>query len=145
MKDRNGFMVITAIIVSMIIGCSGQVQNRVKTDGPEKVDFRVLPFNITDVKLLDGPFLKATQLDIKTLMAYEPDRLLAGFYKEAGLQPKATKYSGWENESLAGHSLGHYLSACSMMYQTTGDVRFRERVNYIVRELEFLQAHEGGG
>ena len=46
---------------------------------------------------------------------------------------------GWENESLAGHTLGHYLSACSMMYQTTGDNRFSERVNYIVGELKLLQ------
>ena len=52
---------------------------------------------------------------------------------------------GWENESLAGHSLGHYLSACSMMYQTTGDSRFRERVNYIVDELKFLQDTDGSG
>ncbi|MBI5010766.1 MAG: glycoside hydrolase family 127 protein, partial [Bacteroidia bacterium] len=145
MKDRNGFMVITAILVSIIDGCTVQDKNSVKTGGPEKVDFRVLPFNITDVKLLEGPFLRATQLNIQTLLTYEPDRFLAGFYKEAGLQPKAAKYLGWENESLAGHSLGHYLSACSMMYQTTGDIRFRERVDYIVRELKYLQDHDGEG
>jgi DUF1680 family protein len=52
---------------------------------------------------------------------------------------------GWENETLAGHSLGHYLSACSMMYQTTGDKRFLERVNYIIGELKFLQDTDGNG
>jgi DUF1680 family protein len=145
MKEHSGFLIITAIIVSTIIGCTVQDQNRVKTGGPEKVDFRVLPFNLTNVKMLDGPLLKATQLNIKTLLAYEPDRLLAGFYKEAGLKPKAEKYPGWENESLAGHSLGHYLSACSMMYQTTGDEVFRERADYIVEELKFLQDHDGEG
>ena len=45
----------------------------------------------------------------------------------------------------AGHSLGHYLSACSMMYQTTGDKRFLERLNYIVVELKFLQDADGEG
>ena len=100
---------------------------------------------MTDIKLLDGPFLHATELDIKTLLNYEPDRLLARFYTEAGLKPKADHYMGWENESLAGHSLGHYLSACSMMYQTTGDKRFLERVNYIVDELKFLQDSDGAG
>jgi len=138
-------MLITAVFISMIVGCSVQDQNRIKTGGPEKVDFRVLPFKITDVKLLEGPFHKATQLNMQTLLNYEPDRLLAGFYIEAGLQPKAAKYSRWENESLAGHSLGHYLSACSMMYQTTGEERFRERVDYIVSELKFLQDHDGDG
>jgi DUF1680 family protein len=52
---------------------------------------------------------------------------------------------GWENETIAGHSLGHYLSACSMMYQTTGDNKFLERVNYIVDELKKLQDADGNG
>jgi hypothetical protein len=86
MKEHSGFLIITAIIVSTIIGCTVQDQNRAKTGGPEKVDFRVLPFNLSDVKMLDGPLFKATQLNIKTLLAYEPDRLLTGFYKEAGLK-----------------------------------------------------------
>ena len=113
-------------------GCSSNENKFLKPDGPEVVSFRVLPFNLTDIKLLDGPFLHATALDAKILLSYEPDRLLSRFYTEAGLKPKADHYMGWENESLAGHSLGHYLSACSMMYQTTGDEHFKERVNYIV-------------
>ena len=51
----------------------------------------------------------------------EPDRLLAWFRKEAGLAPKAEAYKGWERQTIAGHSLGHYLSACSMMVAATGD------------------------
>jgi len=126
-------------------GCSTHEKNFINASGQEVVSFRVLPFNLTDIKLLDGPFLKATELDAKILLTYEPDRLLARFYTEAGLKPKAEHYLGWENESLAGHSLGHYLSACSMMYQTTGDKRFLERVNYIVSELKFLQDASGNG
>ena len=99
----------------------------------------------TEVKLLDGPFKHAMELDVKTLLNYEPDRLLAKFYTEAGLKPKAEHYMGWENEMLAGHSLGHYLSACSMMYQTTGDTLFLKRVNYIVDELGKLQEADGDG
>ena len=49
----------------------------------------MLPFNIEDVKLLDGPFKKATELNIKSLLNYEPDRFLAKFRSEAGLKPKA--------------------------------------------------------
>jgi uncharacterized protein len=122
-----------------ISGCSSHKLSYIKSTGPEVISFRVLPFNITDIKLLDGPFLHATELDAKTLLKYDPDRLLSGFYSEAGLKPKAEHYMGWENETIAGHSLGHYLSACSMMYQTTGDKRFLEKVNYIVSELKFLQ------
>jgi DUF1680 family protein len=111
----------------------------------EVISYRALPFNLSDIKLLDGPFLHATELDAKTLLNYEPDRLLSKYYSEAGLKPKADHYMGWENETIAGHSLGHYLSACSMMYQTTGDKRFLERVNYIVGELKFLQDADGNG
>ncbi len=128
-----------------VSGCSNHVKNRIRTGGPEVVTFSVLQFPLTDVKLLDGPFLHATELDEKTLLNYEPDRLLSKFYTEAGLKPKAEHYMGWENETLAGHSLGHYLSACSMMYQTTGDTSFLNRVNYIVDELKKLQDADGDG
>ncbi|HUX95994.1 MAG TPA: beta-L-arabinofuranosidase domain-containing protein [Bacteroidales bacterium] len=100
-----------------------------KTGGPEIVDFRFLPSMLNDVKLLDGPFLHATELKRTTLLNYDPDKLLSRFYDEAGLKPKASRYLGWENESLAGHSLGHYLSGCALMYQTTGDERFRQGVD----------------
>ncbi len=117
----------------------------ITTRGPEVVAFRAIPFGITDVKLLDGPFKKATELNIKSLLNYEPDRLLAGFRREAGLKPKAEQYHGWEDNTLAGHSLGHYLSACALMYQTTGDQRFLDRVNYIVAELDSCQQASKNG
>ena len=47
--------------------------------------------------------------------------------------------------TIAGHSLGHYLSACALMFAATGDVRFRERVNYIVAELDECQRANGNG
>ena len=132
-------------LILYVAGCSFSDKNGIRTDGREVVTFAALPFTLTDVKLLEGPFLHATELDARTLLNYEPDRLLAKFYTEAGLKPKAEHYMGWENEMLAGHSLGHYLSACSMMYQTTGDERFLERVNYIVDELKRIQDKDGTG
>jgi uncharacterized protein len=134
--------IVTAILFP---GCSSHTDSTVKTGGPEIISFRALPFSLTDVKLLDGPFLHATKLDEQALLSYEPDRLLSKFYSEAGLKPKAEHYMGWENETIAGHSLGHYLSACSMMYQTTGDKRFFDRVNYIVGEMKLLQDADGSG
>ncbi|MGC1391773.1 MAG: beta-L-arabinofuranosidase domain-containing protein [Bacteroidales bacterium] len=144
MKKTTGLFFLLCLVV-IISGCSSHKLSYIKTNGPEVISFRVLPFSLNDVRLLDGPFLHATELDAKTLLNYEPDRLLSKFYSEAGLKPKADHYMGWENETIAGHSLGHYLSACSMMYQTTGDKRFSERVNYIVEELKFLQDADGNG
>jgi hypothetical protein len=145
MKKSHKLLLICFGISIAVLSCSSPEEKKVMTSGPEVVPFAVLPFSLTEVKLLDGPFLHATELGIKTLLNYEPDRLMAKFYIEAGLKPKAEHYMGWENEMLAGHSLGHYLSACSMMYQTTGDSRFLERVNYIVDELSIVQEAQGNG
>ncbi|MBC7328382.1 glycoside hydrolase family 127 protein [bacterium] len=103
------------------------------------------PFPLEEVKLLESPFKHAMELDAQYLLSLEPDRLLAGFREEAGLQPKAPKYGGWESTQVAGHTLGHYLTACSMMFVNTQDERFRKRVNYIVDELEECQKAQGDG
>ena len=143
MKKHLKIFLYPFILILALSGCSSNKMSYIKTTGPDVVSFRALPFNLTDIKLLNGPFLHATELDAKTLLNYDPDRLLSKFYSEAGLKPKADHYMGWENETISGHSLGHFLSACSMMYQTTGDKRFLERVNYIVGELKFLQDADG--
>lgn len=130
---------LTLVLIITFSGCTENTNFRISTDGPEVVEFKVLPFEITDVTLLDGPFLHATKLNVETLLNYEPDKLLAKFRTEAGLDAKDEHYKGWESNTIAGHSLGHYLSAIAMMYQTTGDERFLERVNYIVDELEIAQ------
>jgi len=103
------------------------------------------PFPLRDVKLLDGPLRHAQSLDAAYLLTLEPDRLLARFREFAGLKPKAKHYGGWEAESLSGHTLGHYLSACSLMFEATGDARFRQRVEYIVGELDACQRAHGDG
>jgi DUF1680 family protein len=145
MKKSICSFLLAGLLALTFAGCSSRETSFIRSSGPEVIAFRALPFSITDVKLLDGPFLRATELDVKILLGYEPDRLLSKFYSEAGLTPKAEHYMGWENETIAGHSLGHYLSACSMMYQTTGDKRFLERVNYIISELKTLQDADGKG
>jgi DUF1680 family protein len=102
-------------------------------------------FRLEDVRLLDGPFKVAMMRDAAYLLRLDADRLLSGFRKEAGLKPKAEVYGGWESMTIAGHSLGHYLSACALMFASTGDVRFRDRVNYIIDELDACQRANGNG
>ena len=68
-----------------------------------------------------------------------PDRLLHRFRLFAGLPVKDSLYGGWEAETLSGHTLGHYLSACAMMYTSTGNIAFKNNVDYIVNELRRCQ------
>jgi len=103
------------------------------------VAVQAYPFSIKDVRLLAGPFKEAMEADAHYLLEIEPDRLLSDFRVHAGLKPKGEKYGGWESSGLAGHTLGHYLSACSMEYAASGDTIFLHRVNYIVSELAVCQ------
>ncbi len=106
----------------------------------DKIAFQAKRFELRDVRLLDSPFKDAMQRDLDYLLALEPDRFLSGFRSVAGLEPKAPKYGGWESDGVAGQTLGHYLSACSMAYATTGDARFKERADTIVSELALCQS-----
>ena len=126
-------------IVSSLTACSSPITPN------ESSPKEVAPFPLTKVKLLDGPFKHATDLNVTSLLNYEPDRFLARFRTEANLESKAEPYQGWEAETIAGHSLGHHLSACALMYQTTGDEQFLERANYIVSELAEVQQANGDG
>ncbi|TDX01256.1 hypothetical protein EDB95_2288 [Dinghuibacter silviterrae] len=96
-------------------------------------------FDLKDVRLLNSPFRDAMVRDSGYLLSLSADRLLHRFYANAGLPPKAPVYGGWESSGLSGHTLGHYLSACSMMYASTGEPAFAERVRYIVGELARCQ------
>jgi len=103
-------------------------------------------FPLASVRLGDGPFLHAQQLDEKYLLQLEPDRLLHNFRTNAGLEAKAPVYGGWESVQpwidirCHGHTLGHYLSAIAMMQASTGNPVYQQRADYIVTELQACQA-----
>ncbi|MDB5127737.1 glycoside hydrolase family 127 protein [Mucilaginibacter sp.] len=96
-------------------------------------------FNLNQVQLLNGPFKTAMKADEAYLLSINPDRLLSDFRSHSGLKPKGAKYEGWESSGLAGHTLGHYMSAIAMHYASTGDAEFLKRANYIVSELDECQ------
>ncbi|MBO9691367.1 glycoside hydrolase family 127 protein [Chryseobacterium sp.] len=102
-------------------------------------------FPLETVKLSESIFSKAMTADRKYLMALEPDRLLAPYLKEAGLKPKANNYPNWENTGLDGHIGGHYISALSLMYASTGDRAIKQRIDYMISELERCQNNSPDG
>ena len=89
-------------------------------------------FPLGDVSLLDGPLKHARDLNIKTLLKYDCDRLLAPYRKEAGLEPKAKTYPNWDG--LDGHVGGHYLTAMAIN-AATGDEECRRRMEYMISEI----------
>src|SRR5215831_8185787 len=106
------------------------------------------PLPLSAVRLTGGPLKRAQDLDAEYLLKLEPDRMMAGYRLRAGLKPKAEGYSGWDSptgKQLTGHIAGHYLSAASLMFAATGDARFKERVDYLVTQLNEVQEKRGNG
>ena len=110
-------------MMMLLVAGSIQAQDRLYAD----------EFSLGDVTLLGGPLKKACDLNIKTLLQYDCDRLLAPYLKEAGLTPKAKSYPNWDG--LDGHVGGHYLTAMAIN-AAMGDNACKERMEYFISELQ---------
>ena len=106
------------------------------------IPLKAQAFALQDVRLLDGPFQHAMELDRKYLLSLEPDRLLHTFRVNAGLPSTAKPLGGWEEpkSEVRGHFIGHYLSACALMYASTGDERLKEKAGAVVAGFAECQA-----
>ncbi len=112
------------------------------------IPYAARPLPLSDVRLTGGPLKHAQDLDADYLLKLEPDRMLYYLRLRAGLKPKAEQgYGGWDGDGrqLTGHIAGHYLSGVSYMWAATGDMRFKERADYIVNELKEIQDKQGDG
>ncbi|MBN1360380.1 MAG: glycoside hydrolase family 127 protein [Sedimentisphaerales bacterium] len=105
----------------------------------------VEPFALRDVRLLNGPFKQAQNVVRQYILAHDPNRFLAPFRKEAGLESKAEMYGDWESGGLSGHVGGHYLTALAQMAAATGDPEMQRRLDYMVQELAACQQSNGNG
>ena len=100
-------------------------------------------FELKDVTITQGPFLHSMNKNIEVLKAYDVDRLLAPFYTEAGLEPKAPRFENWAG--LDGHVAGHYITALAIHYADTGDEELLATLNSIIDQLEAIQKANGDG
>lgn len=134
--------VITSLLFTLLFPLLAQAQ-QIKPVVPEAA--RPLP--LSAVRLTGGPLKHAQDLDAAYLLKLEPDRMMAYYRQRAGLAPKAQPYGGWDGDgkNLTGHIAGHYLSGASLIYAATGDARFKERVDYLIREMKEVQDKQGDG
>jgi DUF1680 family protein len=111
------------------------------------IPLKVHAFALEDVRLLDGPFKHAMELDKDYLLSLDVDRLLHNFRVNAGIPSTAQPLGGWEDPKgeLRGHFVGHYMSACALMYASTGDKRLKEKGDAIVAGLAECQKKLGTG
>lgn len=103
------------------------------------------PFKLQEVRITSGPFKNAQEVDYKYILDLDPDSLLAPYLIDAGLTKKAERYGNWESIGLDGHIAGHYVSALSMLYASTGNEELNNRLDYMLSELERCQDKNGNG
>ena len=106
-------------------GTEGSTDNEKQTQEDTTMDEELLAnlsaFAMTDVTVTDDYCSNALWLEVSYLLSFDNDKLLAGFRETAGLDMKgATRYSGWENSLIGGHTMGHYLSAMAQAYVNAG-------------------------
>src|SRR5919109_1100165 len=137
---------LTTVAVALLCVAAAGRQYWTKVTVPDKIVSQAVPFGLGDVRLLDGPYRDAMIRDQEYLLSLDQDRLLHNFRVTAGLPSSAQPLGGWEapDVELRGHSVGHYLSAVSIMFASTGDARFKARADSLVAELAKVQVAEAG-
>ncbi len=117
-----------------------------KNDGVGFVD-------MDKVSLEDGMFKESQDLGLEYVLKMDVDRMLAPSFEMAGLPTPngAARYGGWEKKgasnwgwsadtfTLAGHTLGHWMSAASVMYASTGNEEIKGMLDYAVTKLKYIQ------
>lgn len=101
-------------------------------------------FSMANVTLLDTYEVNALSKEIAYLKSLDADKLLKGFCAIGGVQSDATLYGGWESTAIKGHTLGHYLTAVSQAWATTGDPELKAISYHIVDILAQCQNADTG-
>lgn len=109
------------------------------------------PFSSFEIQMLPSRFSDNYQRDSAWLMSITSDRLLYTFRETAGLHEKYNKevepLYGWEdvNCELRGHTTGHVLSACALMFAVTRDNCFKVKGDELVAGIQEAQEAIGSG
>ena len=111
----------------------------------DKVPWKAQAFPMGDVRLTDGLFKEAMETNRGFLYSLPNDRLAYNFRVTAGIPTDATPLGGWEAPDglLRGHYVGHYLSACALLYGSTGDKEILAKSNDLVTILAACQQKDG--
>ena len=108
-------------------------------------------YPLTSVKLTDAYLVNAFEKEVKYLTSLDTEKLLAGFYETAGIEKEGlTRYGGWENMLIGGHTLGHYLAACVYAFESGNSTKGQKDkllsiITHIVKGLNECQDALGTG
>jgi len=111
----------------------------------DKARLKAEPFPMPQIRLLPSVWMDMMELNRSFLYSLPNDRLVHNFRVTAGIPSSANPIGGWEAPDceLRGHYVGHYLSACALLYASTGDTDLRNKANLLVAMLAECQAKNG--
>jgi DUF1680 family protein len=133
---RKNLLLIVSLMALPLTGASAQSMLYPQT------------FDYSEVTLGNGIFKTAEDLNYKTLMAYDVDRLMTPFFTQAGMTDWATKHPNFTNWCegtfrLDGHVGGHYLTALALAYASCRDTdmkqQLKSRMDYMVDCMDSCQ------
>ena len=136
---------LISIVVALGLTSVSNAQYMGQTESLTRIDPVIEPaalsFDLSDVRLLDGPFLNAMETDQKWLKELNVPQFLHSFRVNAGVPTGGPVLGGWESLDceVRGHSLGHILSAMAQMYASTGDEVYKTKSSEIVAGLAECQ------
>lgn len=109
---------ITAAVLSAAMLAGSIVQLPAANLTASAADIAIEDFSLADLTMTDAYTVNAFSKEVEYLLSFDTNRLLCGFRENAKMNTQGAKrYAGWENTLIAGHTVGHYLSAVAMAYQ----------------------------
>ncbi|MES2460037.1 MAG: beta-L-arabinofuranosidase domain-containing protein, partial [Armatimonadota bacterium] len=139
---------MSVVIAAAIAGAASAAVDFQSVPAPPAAAQTAALFPLNAVRLHKSPFTAAVMANRTYILTLDPDRLLAPFRREAGLEPRKPSYGNWESIGLDGHTAGHYLSALADMIASGNDTKdgeLRRRLDYMVEELALCQNANGDG
>ena len=109
-----------AAACSVLFGTAGilPVIDNAEPIAASAADIAIEDFSLSDITMTDSYCTNAFSKEVEYLLSFDTNRLLCGFRENAKMNTYGAKrYAGWENTLIAGHSVGHYLSAVAMAYE----------------------------
>lgn len=112
--------VAAASACSILIGTAGILPTfeTVEPIAVSAADIAIEDFSLEDITMTDSYCTNAFEKELEYLLSFDTNRLLVGFRENAKLSTNGAKrYDGWENTLIAGHTVGHYLTAVAQAYE----------------------------
>ncbi len=99
-------------------------------------------YSMTDVEMKDDYLINGTEKMAAYLNDFDINKLASGFRRTAGLSQTSDTYGGWETSLIAGHAVGHYMTAVAQGYNNTGDEGLLKMSNALIDALYEAQIKE---